>query len=194
METTTIVQIVVMILLFGFASGMVMMVLIIKYAEVEDDCEISENIKNLSLPFSGFLDLKKSYEEILLAHEKSLKENIAILEKLNIKYKTIGTTGMSIDLDTIPEGINISKLFQQTNYVDDIYRKLNIKDSSMDIKDRELPPELIRAGVTEAIQRSIDARKISEESLKGCYSDSNLKEWLEDAKRLGLIKNTGRFN
>jgi len=106
METTTIVQIAVMIFSFGFASGMVMMVFIIKYAKVEDE-EYHSKIKETDLP-------------------------------------------------TVPR--------------------------------------LIRSDVKKAIQRANEARKKSKESIDDCYSDSNLKDWLEDAKSSGLIKNTGRFN
>lgn len=65
---------------------------------------------NKLLPFNDINDLHNSYKSLLELQKTEQKKKIEKLKKHNIKFTKTKLFGLSINLDTVPDGVKIKDI------------------------------------------------------------------------------------
>lgn len=81
-------------------------------------------MKKYKLEFKNITDLTNQYSQILKAHEDRCDALKSELDKKNIPYIPLSSTGVAIEWKLISSFKNILKTGKQ--YVDDVYAKFDI--------------------------------------------------------------------
>lgn len=74
-----------------------------------------ESPQHFLLPFFDITDLNRSYERILAFHMERREQIIVKLQENNVPFEKLDPSGLAVDMDLVPDGVDIKELLKGNN-------------------------------------------------------------------------------